>query len=102
MTTAVAPSTRLPSGETVPVLGMGTWHLAEDPHRRQTEIAALQLGIDLGMSLIDTAEMYGDGASEQLVGEAIAGRRDDVFLVSKGLPKHPARPHTTPPGERSR
>jgi diketogulonate reductase-like aldo/keto reductase len=101
MTTAVAPSTRLPSGETVPVLGMGTWHLAEDPHRRQTEIAALQLGIDLGMSLIDTAEMYGDGASEQLVGEAIAGRRDDVFLVSKVLPNHASRHDTIAACERS-
>ena len=88
MTTAVAPSTRLPSGEFVPVLGLGTWHLAEDRHRRKTEIAALQLGIELGMSLIDTAEMYGNGASEQLVGEAIAGRRHEVFLVSKVLPNH--------------
>jgi diketogulonate reductase-like aldo/keto reductase len=94
MTTAVAPSTRLPSGETVPVLGLGTWHLAEDPRRRKTEITALQLGIDLGMSLIDTAEMYGNGASEQLVGEAIAGRRDEVFLVSKVLPNHASRHET--------
>jgi diketogulonate reductase-like aldo/keto reductase len=94
MTTAVAPSTRLPSGETVPVLGMGTWHLAEEPRRRKTEITALQLGIDLGMSLIDTAEMYGNGAAEQLVGEAIEGRRDDVFLVSKVLPNHASR-HAT-------
>ncbi len=94
MTTAVAPSTRLPSGETVPVLGMGTWHLAEDPRRRKTEIAALQLGIDLGMSLIDTAEMYGNGASEQLVGEALTGRRDEVFLVSKVLPNHASRDET--------
>ncbi len=80
---------------------MGTWHLAEDPRRRQTEIAALQLGIDLGMSLIDTAEMYGDGASEQLVGEAIAGRRDDVFLVSKVLPNHASRHDTIAACERS-
>lgn len=91
MPIAVAPTTRLPSGETVPMLGMGTWHLAENPRRRKDEIAALQLGIDLGMSLIDTAEMYGNGAAELLVAEAIAGRRDDVFLVSKVLPNHALR-----------
>jgi diketogulonate reductase-like aldo/keto reductase len=73
---------------------MGTWHLAEDPRRRREEITALQLGIDLGMSLIDTAEMYGEGAVERLVGEAIAGRRDDVFLVSKVLPNHASRRDT--------
>jgi len=74
------------SGETVPVLGQGTWQLGERPARRGQEIAALQLGIDLGMKLIDTAEMYGDGASEELVAEAIAGRRDQVFIVTKVLP----------------
>jgi len=68
------------------VLGMGTWHLAENRSRRSQEILALRLGLDLGMTLIDTAEMYGNGASEELVGEAIAGRRDEVFLVSKVLP----------------
>ena len=66
-------TTALPSGEPVPVLGQGTWHLGQGRHRRQEEIAALRLGIDLGLTLIDTAEMYGDGAAEQLVGEAIAG-----------------------------
>jgi diketogulonate reductase-like aldo/keto reductase len=101
MTTAVARSTRLPTGETVPVLGMGTWHLAEDPKRRKEEIAALQLGIDLGMNLIDTAEMYGDGAAERLVGEAIAGRRDEVFLVSKVLPNHASHRDTIAACERS-
>jgi diketogulonate reductase-like aldo/keto reductase len=94
MTIAVASTTRLPSGETVPVLGMGTWHLAENPRRRKDEIAALQLGIDLGMNLIDTAEMYGNGVAELLVGEAIAGRRDEVFLVSKVLPNHASRHDT--------
>ena len=79
-------TTRLPSGEAVPVLGQGTWHLAEDPRRRKDEIAALNLGIDLGMTLIDTAEMYADGAAEVLAGEAIAGRRKEVFLVGKVLP----------------
>lgn len=87
-------TTRLPSGETVPVLGMGTWHMAEDSRRRDDEVAALRLGLDLGMTLVDTAEMYGDGAAEELVGEAIAGRRDDVFLVSKVLPSNADRTAT--------
>ena len=81
----------LPAGETVPVLGQGTWHMAEDPQRQPLEIAALRLGLDLGMTLIDTAEMYADGAAEKLVGEAISGRRDEVFLVSKVLPQHASR-----------
>jgi diketogulonate reductase-like aldo/keto reductase len=83
--------TTLPSGETIPALGQGTWHMAEDPRRRADEIAALRLGIDLGMTLIDTAEMYADGGAEELVGEAVAGRRDEVFLVSKVLPHHATR-----------
>jgi diketogulonate reductase-like aldo/keto reductase len=78
----------LPSGETVPALGLGTWYLGEDPQRRSEEITALRLGLDLGMTLIDTAEMYGGGAAELLIGEAIEGRRDEVFLVSKVLPQH--------------
>src|SRR5258708_39364033 len=81
----------LPSGEQVPVLGQGTWHMAEDPNRRAQEVAALRYGLDLGLTLIDTAEMYADGAAEELVGEAIAGRRHDVFLVSKVLPSHATR-----------
>lgn len=76
----------LPSGESVAALGMGTWRMAEDPARRESEISALRLGVELGMTLIDTAEMYADGAAESLVGEAIAGHRDEVFLVSKVLP----------------
>jgi diketogulonate reductase-like aldo/keto reductase len=78
----------LPSGDAVPVLGQGTWHMAEDPRHRRDEIAALRLGIELGMNLIDTAEMYADGGAEELVGEAIKGRRNEVFLVSKVLPQH--------------
>ena len=78
----------LPSGEPVPVLGQGTWHLGQGRHPRETELGALRRGLDLGLTLIDTAEMYGDGAAEQLVGEAVAGRRDEVFLVSKVLPHH--------------
>ena len=82
---------RLLSGELVPILGMGTWMLGERDNLRDAEIAALQHGIDLGMKLIDTAEMYGDGNSENLVGEAIRGRRDQVFLVSKAYPFNAGR-----------
>ena len=79
---------KLPSGERIPVLGQGTWHLAEVAARRDEEILALRRGLDLGMTVIDTAEMYADGEAEKLVREAIAGRRDEVFLVSKLLPHH--------------
>lgn len=78
----------LPCGETVSALGQGTWFMGDDPATRVDEIAALQCGIDRGMTLIDTAEMYGNGRSERLVGQAIRARRDDVFLVSKVLPDH--------------
>lgn len=94
-------STRLPSGDAVPVLGQGTWCLGDDRKRRKEEVRALQLGLDLGMSLIDTAEMYGDGAAEDLVGEAIAGRRDKVFLVSKVLPTNAGTADTIAACERS-
>jgi len=76
----------LPDGTTVPALGLGTWGLGERDTRGTDVVAALRLGLDLGMSLIDTAEMYADGGAEELVGGAIAGRRDDVFLVSKVYP----------------
>ena len=76
----------LPSGERVPALGMGTWMLGEHSTTRAEEVATLQLGIDLGMSLIDTAEMYGEGEAERLVASAIKGRREKVFLVSKVYP----------------
>jgi diketogulonate reductase-like aldo/keto reductase len=82
---------KLRSGEAVPALGQGTWRMGERAARRKDEIAALRLGLDLGMTLIDTAEMYGDGSAEEMVGEAIAGRRDDVFLVSKVLPQNATR-----------
>jgi len=81
----------LPCGESVPALGQGTWNVGDDAHRRQQEIATLRRGLDLGLTLVDTAEMYGDGRSEQLVGEAIAGRRDEVFLVSKVYPHNASR-----------
>ncbi len=93
--------TKLPSGEAVPVLGQGTWYMGDKPRRRAEEIASLRLGLDLGMTLIDTAEMYGDGAAESLVGEAIAGRRDEVFLVSKVLPSNASRKGTIAACERS-
>jgi diketogulonate reductase-like aldo/keto reductase len=91
----------LPSGDVMPALGMGTWHLAQGRHPAEQEIAALRLGLDLGMTLVDTAEMYGDGAAERLVGTAIAGRRDDVFLVSKVLPHNATRTGTVQACRRS-
>ncbi|MEO8653329.1 MAG: aldo/keto reductase [Ramlibacter sp.] len=77
---------RMPSGDVVPALGQGTWAMGEDPTLRDQEIASLRAGLDRGLRLIDTAEMYGEGLTESLVGEAIAGRRDEVFLVSKVYP----------------
>ena len=82
---------RLPSGDLVPALGQGTWNMGDDPSLRAQEIATLQAGLDLGLRLIDTAEMYGDGRTESLVGEAIGGRRDKVFLVSKVYPHNASR-----------
>jgi len=93
--------TMLPSGEAVPILGQGTWFMGDNPRQRNDEIASLQLGLDLGMTLIDTAEMYGDGAAEELVGEAIGDRREDVFLVSKVLPSNATRRGTIAACERS-
>ena len=75
-------------GTTVPALGQGTWELGDDPALRDEQQQALARGLDLGMSLIDTAELYGDGRSERLVGEVIAGRRDEVFIVSKVKPEN--------------
>ena len=88
MSVATVRATSLPSGEVVPVLGQGTWGLAEGKHKWADEVSALRTGLDLGMTLIDTAETYADGRAEELVAEAIAGRRDEVFLVSKVLPHH--------------
>jgi diketogulonate reductase-like aldo/keto reductase len=91
----------LPSGEEIPALGQGTWGWAEDASRREDELAALRLGLDLGMTLVDTAEMYADGAAEELVGEGISGRRDEAFLVSKVLPSNATRRGTIEACERS-
>jgi diketogulonate reductase-like aldo/keto reductase len=85
------PTAALPPGETVPALGLGTYGMGEDPRKRKAEIAALRLGLDFGMTLVDTAEMYADGGAEKVVAQAIAGRRDEVFIVSKVLPEHAAR-----------
>jgi diketogulonate reductase-like aldo/keto reductase len=92
---------RLPSGESVPALGQGTWNMGDARAARKEEIASLQLGLDLGLRLIDTAEMYGEGKSEELVGQAIAGRRDEVFLVSKVYPHNASRKGAVAACERS-
>ena len=81
----------LPAGERVSAFGMGTWYMGENPATRAEEMATLRLGLELGASMIDTAEMYGEGLAEQLVGEAIVGRRDEVFLVSKVYPHDATR-----------
>ena len=82
------PTVVLPGGETVPALGIGTWMMAERRQKRAEEIAALQTAVDLGMTVVDTAEMYADGASEALVGEALSHRRTEIFLVSKVMPQN--------------
>ena len=89
------------SGKQVPALGQGTWHLGEGEHDRRQEVAALREGIQLGMTLIDTAEMYGEGVAEEIVGEAIKGRRDRVFLVTKVYPHHASRSELPKACERS-
>jgi diketogulonate reductase-like aldo/keto reductase len=91
----------LPSGERVPAFGLGTWMMAQNKAARAEEIATLQLGLDLGATLIDTAEMYGEGRAEELIGEAIAGRRDQVFLVSKVYPHNASRKDAVLACERS-
>ena len=91
----------LPSGKRVSALGLGTWHLGDVRATRAEEIATLRLGLDLGSTLIDTAEMYGEGRSEELVAEAIEGRRDEVFLVSKVSPHNASRKGAVAACERS-
>lgn len=85
------PLRRFPDGARVAAFGQGTWMMGERSDARPQEVAALQAGIDLGMTLIDTAEMYGDGQAERVVGEAVRGRRDQVFLVSKAYPQNASR-----------
>lgn len=79
---------RLPDGQAVPCLGQGTWRMGETPSRRAEEIAALRRGMALGLTLVDTAEMYGDGGAEEMVAEALQGQRDDAFIVSKAYPQN--------------
>ncbi|WP_395516009.1 aldo/keto reductase [Pseudorhizobium flavum] len=95
------PTVTLSNGVTVPALGLGTWQMGEDVRAAQREVEALRHGIDLGLTLIDTAEMYGQGGAEEIVGEAISGRRDDVFLVSKVYPWNASREGTIAACERS-
>lgn len=80
-----------PDGTTVAALGQGTWHMGEDSAKATSEAEALHAGIDAGMVLIDTAEMYGDGATETFLGKALAGRRDEIFLCSKVYPQNASR-----------
>jgi len=85
----------------IPRLGLGTWEMGDVPARRGDEIAALRAGLDLGLTMIDTAEMYGSGKSETLVSDAIAGRRDEVFLVTKALPENASKTGVVAACERS-
>jgi diketogulonate reductase-like aldo/keto reductase len=101
MPTTAMPTISLPDGEAVAALGQGTWHMGESAGKRAQEIAALRAGLDLGMSLIDTAEMYAGGVAEEIVGEAFAGRRDEIFIVSKVLPENATRRGTIAACERS-
>jgi aldehyde reductase len=91
----------LPDGERVPALGLGTWHMGENRRARAAEAAALKAGLDLGLTLLDTAEMYGEGGAEEVVAEAVKGRRDRVFIVSKVYPHNASRAGTVAACERS-
>src|SRR5437667_12046213 len=91
----------LPDGERVPVLGQGTWRMGENKSAHADEVGALRLGIDLGMTLIDTAEMYGEGGAEKVVADAIEGQRDRVFIVTKVYPQNAFRTELPKAYERS-
>lgn len=98
----------LPNGEAVPALGLGTWRMGESPRARQAEVAAVRLALALGYRVIDTAEMYGDGGAEEVVGEAVADalragdvKREELFIVSKVLPQNASRAGTVAACERS-
>src|SRR6516164_6852820 len=99
--TAELPMVTLPGGERVPALGQGTWHMGETRRRMAEEAAAVRLGIDLGMTLIDTAEMYGNGGAEEMVANAAEGLRDDLFIVSKVYPHNASRTGVVAACERS-
>jgi diketogulonate reductase-like aldo/keto reductase len=91
----------LPTGEAVPALGLGTWYMGDRGSDHKAEADALRLGLDLGMTLIDTAEMYASGGAERVVGDALTGRRDDAFVVSKVLPHNASRRGTVTACEQS-
>jgi diketogulonate reductase-like aldo/keto reductase len=91
----------LKTGEKVPVLGLGTWRMGERKSERAAELKAVQLGLELGLRLIDTAEMYGEGVAEEIVGDAMGGLRDDLYLVSKVYPHNASRKGTVAACERS-
>jgi diketogulonate reductase-like aldo/keto reductase len=95
------PRVALADGVTVPALGLGTWKMGERPERRDAEVAALRHGFDLGLTLVDTAEMYADGRSEEVVARAINGRRDEIFVVSKVYPHNAGRRSAIAACERS-
>jgi diketogulonate reductase-like aldo/keto reductase len=99
--TETLPQVTLPSGEPVPAFGQGTWHMGEGPRRAVDETAALRLGIELGLTLIDTAEMYGNGRAEEIVAEAMGGDRDRLFIVSKVLPYNASQKGVVEACERS-
>jgi len=99
--TADMPRVPLPDGTTVPALGQGTWTMGERKARASAEAAALILGVELGMTLVDTAEMYGDGGAEEVLAEVIAGRRDRMFVVSKVYPHNAGRKSAISACERS-
>lgn len=95
------PVATLPGGEKVAALGQGTWTMGDSSRRRKEEVAALKLGFDLGMTLVDTAEMYASGGAEEVIAEAIAGRRDEIFIVSKVMPQNASRRGTISACEKS-
>ncbi|HEX5279048.1 MAG TPA: aldo/keto reductase [Micropepsaceae bacterium] len=95
------PVAAFPGGEKVAALGQGTWTMGDSSRRRKEEVAALKLGFDLGMTLVDTAEMYASGGAEEVIAEAIAGRRDEVFIVSKVMPQNASRRGTIAACEKS-
>ena len=97
----IIPRVTLPSGAAMPVYGLGTWRMGESVRRRADEVAALRHGLDLGVTLIDTAEMYGDGEAETIVADAVEPRRDGLFIVGKVLPNNASRRGTIAACERS-
>jgi diketogulonate reductase-like aldo/keto reductase len=101
MSKSALPTVTLPSGEKVPRLGQGTWRMGESRRAFDEEVAALRLGVDLGMTLIDTAELYAEGRAEEAVAEAVKGRREECFIVSKVKPENSTRAGTIAACERS-